>query len=60
MKKKTEETPMHCSLCGAEHNDHWVVKDGWFGIFKTEKRRKIMRLICPACLKRLGVKVSQS
>jgi hypothetical protein len=56
--KKTEATRVCCSLCGAEHNDDYVVKDGWFGEYKTEKRRKIKRLICPACLQRMGVKAN--
>lgn len=60
MRKTKEPTPMHCSLCGAAHIDHRVVKDGWFAIYKTDKRRKIERLICPACLSRLGVKANRS
>jgi len=58
--KKTETTPMHCSLCGAEHNDDRVVKDGWFAEYKRDKSVKPERLICPACLSRLGVKANQS
>jgi len=59
-RKMRERVVLRCSLCGAEHKDRWVVKDGWFGIYKTEKRRKIERLICPDCLKRLGVNVNQN
>lgn len=56
--KKAEITPMHCSLCGAEHDDNRVVKDGWSAIYKADKRVKIKRLICPACLQRLGIKAN--
>jgi len=59
-KEPKETTPVRCSLCEAEHNDDYVVKDGWFGEYMTDKRRKIKRLICPDCLKRLGVKVNQN
>lgn len=58
MKKPTKPI-MHCSICGAEHDDDRV-KDGWFAVYKTDKRVKIKRLICPDCLQRLGVKVNQS
>lgn len=58
--KQTKNPLMHCSLCGAEHDDDRVVKDGWFAEFKTDKRIKPKRLICPDCLRRLGVKPNQS
>jgi len=58
--KEPKNTLMHCSLCGAEHNDDRVVKDGWFAEYKRDKSVKPKRLICPDCLSRLGVKLNQS
>ena len=57
--KETRKVVMHCSLCGAEH-EHYreSVKLGWFATYKTEKMRQIRRVICPDCLKRLGVKAN--
>ena len=57
---KKSKVVLRCSLCGAEHNDDRVVKNGWFAIYKTDKRVKIRRLICPDCLQKLGIKVNQS
>jgi DNA-directed RNA polymerase subunit RPC12/RpoP len=56
--KKTEVI-LRCSLCGQEHRGE-DVKAGWFAEFKTDKMVKAKRLICPACLHRMGVKVNQN
>jgi len=53
--KKTEETLLHCSLCGAGHHGK-DVQPGWFAEFKTDKMVGIKHLICPNCLDRLGIK----
>jgi hypothetical protein len=60
--KKTKEPKgpiVHYCLCGAEHPGDYL-KPGWYAIYKTDKRVKIKQVICPDCLKRLGVKVNQS
>jgi len=52
---KARMMPIHCSLCLAKHEGQ-PVKDGWFAAYKTDKRVKIKRLICPDCLDKLGIK----
>jgi len=54
--KETKEPNVHYRLCGAAHQgDH--LKSGWYAIYKTNKRVKIERVVCLACLQRMGVKV---
>jgi len=60
--KRTEESKkpvVHYCLCGAEHLGDYL-KPGWYAIYKTNKRVKIERVVCPECLVRLGVKVKQN
>ena len=56
---KKPRVVLRCSLCGAEHPSE-DVKSGWFAEFKTDKMVKVKRLICPACLQRMGVRANQN
>ena len=57
--KQIKEPIVHYCLCGAEHLGKQL-KPGWYAIYKTKKRTKIDRVICPACLERMGIKGNQT
>lgn len=59
-KTKEQKGPIiHYCLCGAEHPGDYL-KPSWYGIYKTSKRVKLERVVCPDCLQRIGVKANQS
>lgn len=57
--KEPKRPAVHYCLCGAAHPGEQV-KPGWYAIRKKGRKTMLERVICPDCLKRMGVKVDQN